>query len=268
MKKSGELTTNRKRAMMLEQQTKEILARFPEELRVFVELRFGIQGRPKHSHAELARVLGLPVKRVREAEAHALRGMTYGGAESIDLGLSALRVNRSPSPAIADAIEKIDRLTPELIAHLRERQDDLRKVRWGVFEHLVGEFLAEQGFRDVRLVGRDPSTSADLYSTLVVDSAGVTVRFFIEVKRWRERVGITVINEVLGAMITERERHGWHAGMIVAIGGFADLRNYSRMQLDLRGVQLKERSDLLRWLSHYRPNANGLWLPNPKRKMP
>jgi HJR/Mrr/RecB family endonuclease len=188
--------------------------------------------------------------------------------ERIDLALSALRAPRTPPSVLRDVVENTDRLTPELIEHLKTNADDLRKISWNVFEHLIGEFLAHQGFRDVRLVGRDPRTSADLYATWVIDSAGLVIRFFIEVKRWKERVGIGVINEVLGAMFSEREAFGWHASLIVASGGFTDLRKHSQLEVSLRGVDLKGKQDLLRWLKEYRPNKNGLWLPAPERTMP
>lgn len=83
----------------------------------------------------------------------------------------------------------------------------------------MGEFLASRGFHDVRLVGRDPKTSADIYAA-TYGPLGDKIRFLIEVKRHRSAVGIQVINEVLGAMITERDQFGWHAGLIVSTGGF------------------------------------------------
>jgi len=250
-------------------QTHNGLDTLPEALRNFVELRFGISGRPRHSVRRLASVLGVKPARVRAAEVHVLAALRHPTRKIFEaLGLEALRVNRDPAPAIADAIESVEQLTPELIAHLQTRNDDLRKIPWMVFEHLVAECLGQQGFRDVRLVGRDPRTSADLYATWVVGPIGSPIRFFIEVKRWRERVGITVINEVVGAMFTERERFGWHVAMIVAVGGFARFEKYSHLELSLRGVELKQKSDLLSWLRGYRPNANGLWLPAPLEKMP
>lgn len=254
---------------LLEQQTRQRMeTTLPAELQVLLELRFGISGHPKHSHRRIAKVLGVRPIQVRKAEWYALRAMRHGDAESVEFGLAELRVNRDPSPTLAAAVEKIDRLTPDLIAHLATHEDDLRKIPWEVLEHLVGEFLANQGFRDVRLVGRDPRTSADLYATWIIDPVSVHIRFFIEVKRWRERLGVTVINEVLGAMFSERDTFGWHAGMIIATGGFTDFRKYSPLEISLRGIELRDKHDLLRWLRGYRPNKNGLWLPAPPKVMP
>jgi hypothetical protein len=185
-----------------------------------------------------------------------------------DLGLRALRVPLPQTQALSDVIESIRNLTPDLVQHLRSHKDDLRKIRWDVLEHLVGECLAQQGFRDVRLVGRDPRNSADIYATWIIDSTGMVFRLFVEVKRWKERVGITVINEVLGAIFAERQRFGWHAGMIVSIGGFSDSERMAASYLSLKGVELKAREYLLRWLENYRPNKNGLWLPAPEKVLP
>jgi hypothetical protein len=140
---------------------------------MIVELRFGINGGPKHSSKDIAEVLGLQEEQIEIAMYHASRAMRHVpnsdfSLEFIDLGLAALRAPMQPPQALADVVESVKKLTPELIEHLRSRKDDLTKIRWDVFEHLVGEFLAHQGFKDVRLVGRDPRTSADIYATWVI----------------------------------------------------------------------------------------------------
>jgi Restriction endonuclease len=102
----------------------------------------------------------------------------------------------------------------------------------------------------------------------LLDSSGMVLRIFIEVKRWKDRVGINMINEVLGAMFTERERLGWHAGIIVSTGGFIRNGRFSTPELSLKGLELRAKEDLLLWLDNYRPNKNGLWLPAPERTLP
>ncbi|HLG13813.1 MAG TPA: restriction endonuclease [Blastocatellia bacterium] len=165
-------------------------------------------------------------------------------------------------------IETVDRLTPDLISHLRNHHDDLTVMPWDVFEHLVGEWLVTTGFDDVRLVGRDARTSADLYAAHTIKPAGIPIRFFVEVKRTRRRVDVTVINTVLGAFLSERPTLGWHAALIVTSGGFANSRRYAGQQLSCLGVELRDRTDLTRWLDGYTPSSNGLWLPTPNRRMP
>lgn len=92
---------------------------------------------------------------------------------------------------------------------------------------------------------------------------GLEQRFFIEVKRWKNKVGIEVINSVLGALISERENFGWHAAIIVTTIGFKDIEKWTPYQLRMKGVELKDRDDLLRWLRDYQQKEDGLWLPNP-----
>lgn len=248
-------------------QTRGLLAKMPEELRLVFHLIYGIDCARRHGYGEIAATLGVPEDAIRHAEARALRGMRNIRPGSFDFALEALRPIAPPA-GLAEVIEKVERLTPELIAYLQENEIALDRVPWDVFEHLIAEFLAHQGFSDVALVGRDPSTSADIFAAWSVPSTGVSVRFFVEVKHWKGQVGIRVINEVLGAMIRERPRIGWHASMIVTSGGFSEFRQIGKPQLALQGVELKDRDDLLRWLADYRPNKHGLWLPAPLTVLP
>jgi len=173
-----------------------------------------------------------------------------------------------PTVALTEVVEKITRLTPELIEHLKKHHQDIDKIPWNIFEHLIAEFFVAQGYDDVRLVGRDRATSADIYASHTLDPLGTCLRFFVEVKRIKGLVGVEVINEVLGAMFSERPTFGWHAAIIVSTGGFRRIRKFSKHEISYRGLELKDRNDLLRWLNNYRPNKNGLWLPYPLTKAP
>ncbi|HXU37581.1 MAG TPA: hypothetical protein VN937_14565 [Blastocatellia bacterium] len=68
-------------------------------------------------------------------------------------------------------------------------------------------------------------------------------------------------DQVYGAMLNEKPSFGWHAAMIVSLVGFKDFEKYDRESLALKGVELKDSDDLLQWLRGYKPNKNGLWLP-------
>lgn len=161
-------------------------------------------------------------------------------------------------------IETIRRLEPALITHLRKNNDDLNRIHPDVFEHLIAEFLASQGFSDVRLVGRNRRTSADIYAVKFIGAPAFPIKLFVEVKRWKDSVGIEIINQVLGAFLGERERFGWHAAMIVTVGGFKDMEKWTREEMELKGLLLRDREDLLCYLEGYKQNENGLWLPNPR----
>ena len=176
--------------------------------------------------------------------------------------------SREAVAVVSEAVERCRALTPELMRHLKSNTGDLRKVPWDIFEHIVGEFLACSGFREIQLVGRDQSTSADIAALYVVPKLGTKIRYFIEVKQWRDRVGVRVIDEILGAMIGEREKFGWTVGMLVAPGGIRDFRKFeSKGELEAKGIFVKHKHDILQWLKDYRPNKEGLWLPKPERRI-
>jgi len=73
---------------------------------------------------------------------------------------------------------------------------------------------------------------------------------------------------VLGACLSERPQFGWHAALIVSVGTFTRTRKFSRTELSLRGVELRDRGDLMDWLQAYELKGNGLWLPAPATHMP
>lgn len=163
---------------------------------------------------------------------------------------------------LADVVERVAKLTPQLVQHVRKDPQALNKLAPDVFEHLVGELLAGQGFSEVKLVGRNPYTAADILVTHHVSALGIAHRYFVEVKHSRDRVGVQVVDRVYGAMLSERNSWGWHAALIVSLVGFSKFRKVTREELALRGVELRERDDLLDWLRSYRPNKHGLWLPS------
>ncbi|MEW5858675.1 MAG: restriction endonuclease [Cyanobacteriota bacterium] len=173
-------------------------------------------------------------------------------------------VLRPLSNNVISVIEATKKLTPELILYLKSHNQELSNLQWDVFQHLVAEFFASMGYYDVRLVGKNSETSAEIYAATKLGSLGVEIRLFIEVKRWKNKLGIEIINEVHGAMLLERPKFGWHAAIIVSIAGFRKFHKFNQTELALRGIELKDKNDLLRWLKDYKPNKNGLWLPQPE----
>lgn len=164
---------------------------------------------------------------------------------------------------VSDVIEKAKELTPYLIAYLKNHEDDLRKLSWQVFEHLIAEFFASWGYEDVHIVGRNPQTAADIFAMQKSDASGVKIRYFIQVKRWKNRVGVEVVDGVIGAILAERERFGWNLGMIVTITDFKKMKKYNPQQLSMLGIELRNGDDVRRWLQDYQLHKQGLWLPNP-----
>jgi DNA-binding MarR family transcriptional regulator len=222
-------------------------------------LRYGLDPIELRNPEQIAEKLGIPVSDV------------HARMRQIEDRMLTTRVRRPSRESVAvvtDAVEKCSKLNPQLLTHLKTHTSDLRKLHWDVFEHLVGEFLASSGFEDIRLVGRDPSTSADIAALFVVPKIGTRIRYFIEVKQWHNKVGIRVIDEILGAMLSERDRFGWTVGMLVAPECVRDFRKFkTHAEIERKGLFIKQEQDILQWLANYQPDREGLWLPTPKRSM-
>jgi len=252
-----------------------LLTLTPREERV-LKLRLGLNpSQKKHTQADTAYLLNSSILRIRQVERKALRKLRRPSRadglkvflESPEAELRKFLEQRSSPQLLAElvpVIEKIQRLEPSLIAHLQQHNEDLAKIHPLLFEHLFAEFLAAQGFDDVRLVGRNAKTSADIFAAKFIPGPDIPMRVFVEVKRWKHTIGIEVINQVLGAFLGERERFGWNAALVVTVGGVSDFEKWSREELALKGLFLKDRDDLLRYLDGYKQHANGLWLPNPR----
>jgi hypothetical protein len=247
----------------------------PREEKV-LKMRLGLNATQKqHTQQAVADHFGVTRLRIRQIESKALRKLRHPSRakglkvflESPDAELRKFLEQRSSPQRLAElvpVIEKIRRLEPSLIAHLQQHNEDLAKIHPLLFEHLFAEFLAAQGFDDVRLVGRNAKTSADIFAAKFIPGPDIPMRVFVGVKRWKDTIGIEVINQVLGAFLGERERFGWNAALVVTVGGFRDFEKWSREELALKGLYLKERDDLLRYLDGYKQHASGLWLPNPR----
>lgn len=160
-----------------------------------------------------------------------------------------------------EVIESFQTLTPDLIQHLKRENSDIEKVHPEVCEHLVAELMASAGWDEVKLVGRSTDTSADIFAVHYMPGGfDIPVRYFVEVKRHKNRIGVEVFDQVYGAMILERERHGWHVALIVALGGISNTRKFSRDEYRKKGLEVRDKEDLIRWLDDYEPKANGLWV--------
>jgi len=244
----------------------ELLSLLPRRQEKIVRLRFGLGDGHQRSRQDVALMFNRSVSWVGRLERKAIHRLDKATAAGPMELRQALSLGSTEKRRLIDAVERVRALTPDVLARLRAHSDDLEKVQWEVFEHLVAELLAQQGFEDVRLVGRDHSTSADIFAARFVDPLGL-LPIFVEVKRTRRRVGVEVINQVLGAMFSEQGRVGWRAALLVSVTGFKALRRDSRATLRIKGITLADRDDLSRWLDSYVPNGNGLWLPYPKRRI-
>jgi ligand-binding sensor protein len=160
-----------------------------------------------------------------------------------------------------DNIECVNELTPELISYLKHHESDIEKLPWDVFEHLIAELFASWGYTSVHLVGRSKETAADVIAVERPSKCGVALRYFIEVKRRKDRIGVEIIDRVIGAVARERSRWGWHIAMICSAADFADFRNTTKRELSLRGVEIRGPKEIQQWLRDYQLTDRGLWLP-------
>ncbi len=242
----------------------------PREEKV-IKMRFGLEKNERPlTQKEVAKHFAVTASRIRQIESKALRRLRHPSRSRLlyaflDEARTWTGRAREAPAELVPVVETMRKLTPELIRHLKTHESDLTKIHWRVFEHLVAEFLASRGFSDVRLVGANAQTGADIYAVLKVDQIGIEHRYFIEVKRWRDKVGVEVIDRVYGAFLAERERMGWHAAVIVSVAGFKEIKKYTPYQLKMMGIEMKDREDLLRWLRDYEEREDGLWLPNPPK---
>ena len=244
----------------------------PREEKV-LRLRFGLLEERTASVHDVADRMGLRSRSVARIEARVLRKLRQPSfsrkLKLVKLTEEVVLPLEDPSYFEAQSIiEQIRVLTPGLMSHLRGHSEDITRVRWEVFEHFVAELLASLGFEHVSLVGKDSKTSADIFAAWKLGPLSTRIRIFIEVKRWKDKIGVGVIDHVFGAMFSERDKFGWHAAWIVSIRGYRDFKKYTREALTMRGIELKDRDDLCRWLDSYEPRAGGLWLPKPTQGIP
>lgn len=229
-----------------------------------IQLRFGIDSgveRPVAIVADMLRILPEAVRHYERTALEKLRHPERAIKLSDYLDISAPKGTDAPNVQIQKSIEEIATLTPELMVRLKTHGGDFRDLAFGVFEHFVAELLAANGFDEVMLLGQSPDTSADIFAMKRFTDIDDELRYFVEVKRWKDKVGVQVIDAVYGAMLLERPKHGWRAAVVVTSHDFTDFRKYRGPQLKNMGILLKDRNDLLQWLSGYTPNSEGLWVP-------
>ncbi len=249
--------------------TRRLLATLSPRKELILRLKFGIDVGGSLNNSQIAEQLGLSAKYIENLEQEALRDLRrptitphFNNGFSLAFDHESIKDfgPRQVSSEVIETIEQVKKLTPDLVRHLQHKTDDLSKLNEYLFEEIVAELLAQQGYENVKLVGRNPNTSADIFAIQSIKPSGVKVRLFVEVKKWKKKVGIAVINSVYGAMMIEQPIFGCNAAMIVSIEGFTKTQKISANALEMRGIYLKDKTDLTKWLNGYIPNKNGLWL--------
>ncbi|WP_372832647.1 restriction endonuclease, partial [Pontibacterium sp.] len=162
-------------------------------------------------------------------------------------------------------IESCREVTPELVDRLKKDSGNLDRIEPLLFEKVVAELMAGNGFEKVKHVGQVKHTSADIFASYGGGEFN-EMRFFVEVKKEKGRICVNVFDQIIGAWTSERLLSGPGAGcigaMIVSLSGFTKFQKYTPEDVHKLGVRLKDRDDLVRWLDGYVEHTNGLWLPN------
>lgn len=240
--------------------------------REMVFLKYGLGDGSSYTDEEIGTIFKMTVTEVQKTLFKAIRKLQGHEASSILAGLMPeIDGSRQEGPEnegapsisieIEEAIASIKTLSVELLLHLKDNPEKLPSIDCYVFEHLVAECLASRGFEKVKLVGRESSTSADIFAVEKSISSGTSIKYFVEVKRHHKSIGVEVIDGVIGAIASEKHDWGWHVGLIVSLSGFKNFRKYSPDKLSLMGIELKDKQDVLGWIRDYRPSDRGLFIP-------
>lgn len=233
------------------------IAQLSYRRRNIFELRTGFKDGFRYTNREIGYIFKISPTRVSQLYRDALRRV-------IDELGSFRPESVVDQLLVRDVLTQAKQLTPFLITYLKANPDDLVLLHWRVFEQLVAEFYASWGYDEVRLVGRNPNTAADVFALRKIQPDGTEVRVFIETKRWKDRVDVQVVDRVMGAFLAEKSTFGWHMAMIVTLTGFTKMKKYTPERLKMNGIELKKGDDVMNWLRDYRFSKGGLWLPSTK----
>lgn len=260
------------------------LNELPKLEALVLRLKFGIGAESAGSNELISHALGISIDGVERLAARAFRMLKQPMASaSLEAYIAQTWREEVAEPTdqsellhptashiqISALVTQIKKLEPALIAHLQKHSSDLLLVDWSVMEHLVAELLAGIGFSDVTRVGANAKTSADIFAGFHHLPSGVKQRLFVEVKRVKDKIGVDVIDRVAGALLNERSKYGWSAAMIVSVHGFKKFAKYTSEDLVGMQINLRDKTDLTRWLKDYKSTPSGLLVPaKPSGEVP
>jgi len=239
-----------------------ILKKLSYREREIIKLLYGLGDGYTYTYEEVARIFKVTTPRIRQVENNAIRKIQKT-PEAADLLLQSKKADKDIENQIEleDTLKSIKELSIELLLYLKNKPENLIKLPWNVFEQLVAECLASKGFDEIKLLGNNPKTAADIFAIEKSNISGSRIRYFIEVKRWKDKVGVEIVDRIYGAVQAEKATWGWHIGMIISLSGFKEMHKYTPRKLELLGIELRNKDDIIGWLNDYRPSDKGLWMP-------
>lgn len=108
-------------------------------------------------------------------------------------------------------------------------EENLRFGTWQAYERIISRLLAHEGFEGIRLVGQSGDRGADM----LAHRAGK--RWLFQMKHWKNKVGIDVVDHTLEAMRIYRAQ----VPVIVALNGFDEKVKEHQRALMSRGIPLQ-----------------------------
>ncbi len=108
-------------------------------------------------------------------------------------------------------------------------EESLTNSTWQAFERMVSRLLLLEGFASVRMVGQTGDQGADLLAS----RAGK--RWLFQVKHWRRKVPVSVVDETLRALQMYRSQ----IPVIVSLSGFEESVHQHQHTLMSHGVPLQ-----------------------------
>lgn len=119
----------------------------------------------------------------------------------------------------------------------------LSTITWQAFERNICRLLIIDGYKGVRLVGQSNDQGADI----IASKHGK--RWLFQVKRWKNRLGVSVLDETIKALAIYRA----HVPVVVALNGFDTPVREHQATLLSRGIpiQLWDRNEILKRISKF-----------------
>ncbi|MBU1357019.1 MAG: restriction endonuclease [Candidatus Edwardsbacteria bacterium] len=255
----------------LRNEIEKVLSTLSKREESIIRLRFGLNDGVPRTLAEVGIIFNVSASTVRNNEIKALnklRLLSYRLDKFDNIltnpetkELSNKLDEETEKLFTSDILASIKEITPELIKYLKYNVNSISNMNPETFEKLIAELLSSLGFI-TKHVGRSYETSADICAIYNIKQTNLPDRCYVEVKRWKDKIGIGVIQTVLGAMVLEREKWGWTGGMIVTVKGMKNIKKIKRSELEYKNIYIKEKEDIYEWLKGYKKCENGLLL-NP-----
>jgi restriction endonuclease Mrr len=166
-------------------------------------------------------------------------------------------------PLSQSEIETLRTLTSELMLFLQVEPEAMKRMHWSAFQELVWEKFACDGYH-VTDVSRIKNSGGDLVAVQQED--GKQVRHLIECKRYKDKIGMAIFNQVIGAADNAETQHVFlvtSSDFTASVRAAAQERELLSAQSDRQAqfknimVDLVNGKRLVEWLREYKVRVDG-----------